>query len=68
MLLYGSVNARGNFVGNKSQFERMNRALEIGGVIPIVDKVFEFEQLKEAYEYLLSGKMIGKVVVRVASD
>lgn len=46
----------------------MNRALEIGGVIPIVDKVFEFEQLKEAYEYLLSGKMIGKVVVRVASD
>jgi NADPH:quinone reductase-like Zn-dependent oxidoreductase len=55
-------------VGNKVQFEKMNRALETGGVIPLVDKVFEFEQLKEAYEYLQSGKQIGKVVVRVSSD
>lgn len=54
--------------GNKIQFEKMNRALETGGVIPLVDKVFEFEQLKEAYEYLQSGKQIGKVVVRVSSD
>jgi NADPH:quinone reductase-like Zn-dependent oxidoreductase len=94
MLLYGAVNARGNFVGtsllrlffqsspartesepscsgtcrHKVQFEKMNRALETGGVIPLVDKVFEFEQLKEAYEYLQSGKQIGKVVVRVSSD
>lgn len=68
MLLYGAVNARGNFVGNKVQFEKMNRALETGGVIPLVDKVFEFEQLKEAYEYLQSGKQTGKVVVRVSSD
>jgi NADPH:quinone reductase-like Zn-dependent oxidoreductase len=94
MLLYGAVNARGNFVGtsllrflsrsslartelepfvlvvvgNKVQFQKMNRALETGGVIPLVDKVFEFEQLKEAYEYLQSGKQIGKVVVRVSSD
>jgi NADPH:quinone reductase-like Zn-dependent oxidoreductase len=45
----------------------MNKALEVGGVIPVVDKVFEFDQLKEAYEYLQSGKMVGKVVVRVAS-
>lgn len=46
----------------------MNRALETGGVMPLVDKVFEFEQLKEAYGYLQSGKQIGKVVVRVSSD
>ena len=46
----------------------MDRALEVGGVIPLVDKVFEFEDLKAAYEYLQSGKQIGKVVVRVSSD
>jgi NADPH:quinone reductase-like Zn-dependent oxidoreductase len=55
------------FVGNKQRFIQMNKALEVGGVIPVVDKVFEFDQLKEAYEYLQSGKMVGKVVVRVAS-
>lgn len=44
----------------------MNRAFEVGGVKPVVDKVFEFDQLKEAYEYLQAAKHIGKVVVRVA--
>lgn len=52
--------------GNKQQFTDMNRAFEIGGVRPIVDKVFEFDQLKEAYDYLQPGKHMGKVVVRVA--
>jgi NADPH:quinone reductase-like Zn-dependent oxidoreductase len=44
----------------------MNRAFEVGAVRPVVDKVFEFDQLKEAYEYLQSGKHMGKVVVKVA--
>ncbi|KAJ9121225.1 hypothetical protein QFC24_004900 [Naganishia onofrii] len=66
-LLYSAVNARGNFVGNKQQFMDMNRAFEIGGVRPVVDKVFEFEQLREAYDYLQSAKHIGKVVVKVST-
>jgi NADPH:quinone reductase-like Zn-dependent oxidoreductase len=45
----------------------MNRAFEIGGVRPVVDKVFEFEQLREAYDYLQSAKHIGKVVVKVST-
>jgi NADPH:quinone reductase-like Zn-dependent oxidoreductase len=51
--------------GNKQQFIEMNRAFETGGVRPIIDKVFQFEQLREAYEYVQSGKHIGKVVVKV---
>jgi NADPH:quinone reductase-like Zn-dependent oxidoreductase len=53
--------------GNKQQFMDMNRAFEIGGVRPVVDKVFEFEQLREAYDYLQSAKHIGKVVVKVST-
>ena len=52
--------------GNKHQFTDMHRSFEVAGVKPIVDKVFEFDQLKEAYEYLQAAKHIGKVVVRVA--
>ena len=34
---------------------------------PVVDKVFEFEQAKEALHYLWSGSHFGKVVIKVAA-
>jgi NADPH:quinone reductase-like Zn-dependent oxidoreductase len=55
-----------SIAGNKQQFTDMNRSFEVGGVRPVVDKVFEFDQLREAYEYLQAAKHIGKVVVKVA--
>ena len=39
---------RGVFVGNREQFEAMNRAIEGNGIKPVVDKkVFALEDLKE---------------------
>lgn len=44
---------------------------EIGGLLesehirPVIDKVFSFEQAKEALEYLAQGRAKGKVVVRI---
>ncbi|MFM0483926.1 NADP-dependent oxidoreductase [Paraburkholderia strydomiana] len=44
---------------------------EIGGLLkseqvrPVIDKVFPFEQAKEALEYLAQGRARGKVVVRM---
>lgn len=44
---------------------------EIGGLLaaerirPVIDKVFPFEQAKEALEYLAQGRARGKVVVKV---
>ncbi|WP_027779320.1 NADP-dependent oxidoreductase [Paraburkholderia caledonica] len=44
---------------------------EIGGLLkseqlrPVIDKVFPFEQAKEALEYLAQGRARGKVVVRI---
>ena len=35
---------------------------------PIVDKVFEFSEAKEAFSYLDSQQHFGKVVIRVNSD
>lgn len=54
-------------VGNRDQFEDMNRAIEANGIEPVVDKtVWRFEQAKEAFEYAQSGKMTGKVIVQIA--
>ena len=37
------------------------------GKLPItVDKVFEFERIAEAFQYLEQGRAKGKVVVRMA--
>lgn len=44
----------------------MNRLISANNVKPVVDKVFSFEQAKEAYEYLESQKHVGKVVIKVA--
>lgn len=46
----------------------MHRALEASQFRPLVDKVFEFDQLKEAYEYSLGSNFLGKIVIRVAKD
>jgi NADPH:quinone reductase-like Zn-dependent oxidoreductase len=44
----------------------MNRLIEINGLRPVVDRVFGFEQVHEAYGYLESQKHVGKVVIKIA--
>ncbi|KAM3555869.1 hypothetical protein MY1884_005353 [Beauveria asiatica] len=60
--------ARGVLVGNRVQLEDMCRAIDANAerLRPVVDsKVFGLEQLKEAYEYLQSGKHFGKVCIKI---
>ena len=52
-------------VGSRDMFEAMNRALEVAKLEPVIDRVFEFEDARAAYEHLASGKHYGKVVIRV---
>ncbi len=52
-------------VGSREGFEAMNRAIAEQCIRPVVDKVFAFEEAIEAYEYAQSGKLFGKVVIRI---
>lgn len=52
----------------RNEMKRMHRALEASQFRPLVDKVFEFDQLKEAYEYSLGSNFLGKIVIRVTKD
>nr|VWO97470.1 N/A [Ganoderma boninense] len=61
-------NMRGILIGSRTQFEDMNRLIEAASLKPVVDKVFDFEQLRDAYAYLESQQHIGKVVVRVSKN
>ncbi|WP_372827992.1 NAD(P)-dependent alcohol dehydrogenase [Polaromonas sp.] len=55
------VRLQGVTVGHRDGFEAMLRAMEQHQVQPIVDRVFEFAELKEAMAYLKSGVQFGKV-------
>lgn len=52
-------------VGSREMFERMNRALELREVHPVVDHAYTFEQAPEAFRMLESQQHFGKVVIRV---
>jgi NADPH:quinone reductase-like Zn-dependent oxidoreductase len=63
-LLRKQASLRGVFVGSRGHFERMNAAIAVNRLEPVVDRVFPFDQAPEAYRYLECGAHFGKVVVR----
>jgi NADPH:quinone reductase-like Zn-dependent oxidoreductase len=62
-VLRKAITLQGIFVGSREMFEEMNRAIETAGMRPVVDRVFEFAQAREAYRYLESAAHIGKIVI-----
>ena len=58
------VRMQGISVGHRDGMEAMIRAVGQHKLKPVVDKVFAFEQLKEAMAYLKSGAHFGKLCIR----
>ncbi len=56
------------FVGSRTMFQRLNRALQAHQLVPVVDRVFPFEELPAAVGYLRSGAHTGKIALRIAPD
>lgn len=46
----------------------MNRLIAAHKIRPVINKVFEFDEAKEAFEYYQAQKHIGNVVIRVAKE
>jgi NADPH:quinone reductase-like Zn-dependent oxidoreductase len=58
------VRLQGITVGHRDGCEAMMRAIEQHRLRPVVDRVFEFEQLREALAYLKRGAHFGKICLR----
>ncbi|HTM48358.1 MAG TPA: NAD(P)-dependent alcohol dehydrogenase [Bryobacteraceae bacterium] len=65
-LLMKNVRMQGIFVGSREMFENMNRAISAHGLRPVVDRVFGFDQAREAMHYMESGAHFGKICIRVS--
>ena len=64
-ILMKLVRLQGIFVGSRQMFEQMNQLLCFHNHLkPVIDKVFEFDEAKDALKYMESGSHFGKIVVR----
>jgi NADPH:quinone reductase-like Zn-dependent oxidoreductase len=48
-----------------AQLSEIGKLLETAQIKPVIDKVFAFEQAKEALAYLAQGRAKGKVVIKI---
>ena len=53
------------YVGSRQMFEAMNRAIALHRIEPVIDRVFPFEEAREAYRHLKGATHVGKVVIRI---
>jgi NADPH:quinone reductase-like Zn-dependent oxidoreductase len=66
-ILHSSIRLQGIYVGSVEMFEAMNRAISAHKLRPIIDRVFAFEETREALRYMESAGHFGKIVIKVAS-
>ncbi len=64
-LIFRQTTLRGIAVAPRSSFDRMNAFLNENKIRPVIDKVYPFEQARQAYEHLAKGAF-GKVVIKVS--
>lgn len=64
-VLMRSLHIQGIFVGSRTDFVTMCRAMTEHKIHPIIDQVFSFEQLPQALRHMESAGHFGKIVIRV---
>ncbi len=65
MLFLKQLRVHGIYVGSREMFGEMNRVIELAGIRPVVDTVFEFADAVRAYQYMESGAHFGKICIRI---
>ncbi|RIV20061.1 NAD(P)-dependent alcohol dehydrogenase [Fibrisoma montanum] len=59
------IRLQGIEVGSTEMFASMNQAIETNALRPVVDRVFAFDEAREALRYLDAGRHFGKVVITI---
>ena len=65
LVLMQDIRIQGVFVGPRETFEEMNRAIAQHQFKPVIDKVFPYDEARQALEYVASGSHFGKVCITV---
>ena len=63
LIITRQVRMQGITVGHRDGFEAMLRAMSQHQIHPVIDKVFNFEELKASFDYIKSGQQFGKICI-----
>lgn len=61
-----AIRVQGIFIGSRRMFEEMNAEIAANSLKPVIDRTFEFEEVREALKYMESGSHFGKIVVKIS--
>ncbi|HZY63239.1 MAG TPA: NAD(P)-dependent alcohol dehydrogenase [Edaphobacter sp.] len=65
-ILHKQLRVQGIYVGSRAMFEEMNAAIAEAKLHPVIDRVFNFNQVRDAFAYMQTGAHFGKIVIRIA--
>ena len=60
-----SVTVKGIYVGSRTMFADMNRAIETHELKPVIDQIFDFKDARSAYHTMRGAKHFGKLVIKM---
>jgi NADPH:quinone reductase-like Zn-dependent oxidoreductase len=64
-ILRKTLAVNGIYVGSKDMQIQLHRSLEVNKIHPVIDRLFPFDKVRDAYEYMQSGKHFGKIVIQL---
>jgi NADPH:quinone reductase-like Zn-dependent oxidoreductase len=67
-ILRKSLAVNGIYVGSRDMQEQFHKALEANTIHPVIDRVFKFDEVKEAYAFMQSARHFGKIVIELKPE
>jgi NADPH:quinone reductase-like Zn-dependent oxidoreductase len=63
-LMFKSASLHGIGVGSRASLEQLMQAIEVNRIQPVIDRVFSFDQVPDAFALQASGSYFGKIVIK----
>ena len=61
---YGQYTLKGSTMGSREEYLSLLAFIEQHQIKPIIDQVYPFEQIKDAFQYLRNQQQLGKIAIR----
>jgi NADPH:quinone reductase-like Zn-dependent oxidoreductase len=63
LVLMNTIRLQGIYVGSRAMFERMNRAIGLHRIRPVIDRVFPWLEVPQAMKYMREESHFGKIAL-----
>ena len=65
MIVMQQQRIQGITVGSTEEMNFMIKAIELHRMRPVIDRIYPFEDVRNAFEYMIAGKHFGKVAISI---